>query len=74
MIVKITNCTVTTGGGPVPRRIRTRQNVRLNLWHSFFNGIKPKDYLNSIRYREHGLSRAAGRDFIVTKESKITIL
>lgn len=70
MWVKVTNCTVSTGGGQIPRRIRRNQNVKVWISESLLEVYTFDELLDRMRYRDHGF-RADGRDFIVTNESKM---
>lgn len=70
MWVKITNCTVLTGGGKIPRRIRRNQNVKVLIPDTLLEKYDFDGLLDKMRYRDHEF-RGDGREFIVTNESKM---
>ena len=74
MWVKITNCTVTTGGGKTPKRIRNNQNVIASINDNWLDKYTLNEICDMFRYREHNFKKSAGRDFIITNDSKMTKL
>lgn len=71
MWVKITNCTVFTGGGKTPRRIRTNQNVTAWIPDRWLIEDTLNEICEKYKYREHNFSKSAGRNFLITHSSKM---
>lgn len=64
ILIKITHCQTTTGGGKKPLRIRSHQNITLYILDNFLEFYKQKGLI--IRYN--------GREYITTVRSKLIIL
>ena len=84
MRLKITNCTIQTGGGdritrkgnihPKPIRLRKNQNVRITIPDSLYYKHTREEWMKLLMYREHPFYAYGNKDFIVTQNSKIVEL